>query len=126
MRIHRNISIVYLFIIVLSFIAVFSFNVNKAEALDLGRYYQQAAENALMYNSILSFIPYQVEVNVDFIYQTALYSAARNGISLSFVTVFFVSLFYISSYKLINSYWQINNFIYTLLIFNCVRVASYK
>ena len=114
---NRKTIIVKLLIIVLSTICVLSYDVDKAEALDIGRYYQQARDNAEIYNNVFVFIHDQILTNVDFIYQTALYLALRIGIPLSLVTIFFLSIFYIAVLRFIDLYYKVSNYKYIYLVF---------
>lgn len=113
----RNTFVIYFSIIVLAAVCVFSYKVWEDEALDLGRYYKQAEIDVKLYDSIFDFIHSQIILNGDFIYFTALYSASRTGIPLSFVTIFFLSLYCISAYGLINISYRINEFKNIYIIF---------
>lgn len=114
---NRNTFIIYLSIIILAAICVFSYNVGEDEALDLGRYYKQAEVDVNLYKSIFGFIHSRIILNGDFIYYTALYSALRIGIPLSFVTIFFLSLYCISAYKLVNISYPTNEYKNIYIVF---------
>ena len=117
MLIDRSKYIISFYIIIVAALLVLSFDVNEADALDLGRYYAESKVNATTYNNLLTFISDQISTDIDFIYQTTLFSAVRLGIPLSLVTIFFLSLFYVSIYKLINTYQRVSDFKYVYLIF---------
>lgn len=83
---------------------VFSYDLVKAEALDVGRYYEMAIENAHVYNNIVFFIKDQIDANVDFIYQTFLYIAAEIGLPFQIITLCFFIVYYLASYLIVQTY----------------------
>lgn len=117
MLVRLNKKSVYIYIILSVILLVFSFNVYEDDALDLGRYYGDALANVHLYNNITTYIYTLISSDVDFIYQTSLFMAAREGVNLSFVTVFFLSLYYISIYKLLDLLYGRGKFPQVFLIF---------
>lgn len=70
------------------------------EALDIGRYY----EDALTYSKIYTLPQYfekTIDGNVDFIYSCTLFIFAQLGLPLNIVTILFLSLYYISLCEII-------------------------
>lgn len=87
---------VWFILIIILMMSLFTF----PEALDIGRYY----EDALTYSKIYTLPQYfekNIDGNIDFIYTCSLFIFAQLGLPLNIVTIFFLSLYYISLCEII-------------------------
>lgn len=86
-------------LLVVSSILVFSFDVNRAYNLDLGRYYKMIELS--QFSSKSEFLLNHLENEMDFIYQLLLFSFATNKLDMNYVTVSFFFLYFLSIYFIV-------------------------
>ena len=103
---------VYLLLVIIMLIT------KEYEALDLWRYYDFAKTDAFYYHSITDLIANKVELYTDFIYFTALWLAAKIGISMDLVTALFMTVYYVTVSIVIKKHFK-NMFIpFSILMFS--------